>query len=167
MKVLFLGKETAWGAVLGPPPVLAVIKSPPKRNTFLQLNPPSVDSAHGYLALTILAVSAPGGYNQLAEGNSGNSGAGWHGSCHGPRCGTHRGCPWQGTASISGSGNAGLRLADTGRLHYTLEAKRHEQETPPQKAPQIILLLSTLKKETQETLIFTAMSCERWVMNRL
>lgn len=52
------------------------IREPPKHNNSLWLNPQSVDSDRGYLALTILPVFAPGGYSQQAKGNSGNSEAG-------------------------------------------------------------------------------------------
>lgn len=56
-------------SVLGSASVSVAIQEPPKCNRSLQV---SVDSDHGYLALTILAIFAPGGYIQLAEGNSDN-----------------------------------------------------------------------------------------------
>lgn len=53
--------------------VFVAIQEPPKCNRSLQ---ESVDSVHSYLALTILAIFAPGGYIQLAKGNSDNFEAG-------------------------------------------------------------------------------------------
>ena len=62
---------------------------------------------------------APQGCTQLAAGSCGNSGAGWHGSCHGPRHETHKESHWQGTGSTSGFDSADPQLGDTGRLCYT------------------------------------------------
>lgn len=55
------------------------IQEPPKHNASLSLLKSSACALRSWLllmALTILAVFAPGGYNQLAKGNSGNFEAG-------------------------------------------------------------------------------------------
>lgn len=59
------------------------------------------------------------GCNRLAADNCGNSVAGWHGNCHGPRRETHKEFHWQGTGSTSGFDNADPQLGDTGKLCYT------------------------------------------------
>ena len=75
MEVLFLyGRESMGSSTRDT--FSTRIQEPPKHNNSLWLNPWSVDSDHGYLALTILAIFAPGGYNQLAKGNSDNFEAG-------------------------------------------------------------------------------------------
>ena len=73
----------------------------------------------GSQLLTNLELSAPQGCTQLAADNYGNSGAGWHGNCHGPRHETHKESRWQGTGSTSGFDNADPQLGDTGRQCYT------------------------------------------------
>lgn len=163
MEMLFLYGRESMGSRTRDTFSTCSIQKPPKHNNSLQLNPQSVDSDHGYLALTTLAIFAPGGYNQLAKGNSENFEAGQHDSYRGPRYETHKGSLWQGTASISEFDNAGPQLKDTDMLHYTSgEIKRYvNRRQRLQKNPQVILLLNTLKKKTFETLIFTAILCER------
>lgn len=73
----------------------------------------------GSQTLTNPEFAAPQGYTQQAADNYGSFGAGWHGSCHGPRHETHKEFHWQGTGSTSGFDNADQQLGDTGRLCYT------------------------------------------------
>lgn len=76
MQVLFLYGRESMGSSTRDTFGTYSIQEPPKHNNSLWLNPRSVDSDHGYLALTILAIFAPGGYNQLAKGSSDNFEAG-------------------------------------------------------------------------------------------
>lgn len=69
----------------------------------------------GSQTLTSPEFVAPQGYTQQAADSRGSFGAGWHGSCRGPRRGTHRECRWPGTGSTSGSDSAGPQLGGTGR----------------------------------------------------
>ena len=76
MEMLFLYGREGMGSSTKDTFSTCSIQGPPKPNSSLWLNPWSRDSDHGYLALTILSIFAPGGYNQLAKGNSDNFEAG-------------------------------------------------------------------------------------------
>lgn len=137
-------KGKVQGAVLGSPSVFVAIQEPPMCNS-------SLDSGHGYLALTTPAIFAPGGCIQLAKGNCDNFEAGQHDNYHGPRHETHKESLWQGTASISEFGNADPQLKDTGMPHYTSgEKRRHVNRRAckmPSKTPQNYPAAKQFKEE--------------------